>query len=131
MWAQLSPSLVYRVLWPPTLVALTLGAASGGLFFERTARLRLGLLYAACLGLLISVPVIYLGTSGFSEAAFTLTFETLNKPAARVDVELVVLSGRTEESVSSQLVWFLIWLVGPLTGILVWAFLRRPHRREL
>ncbi len=130
MWAQLSPSLVYRVLWPPTLVALTLGAASGGLF-ERTARLRLGLLYAACLGLLISVPVIYLGTSGFSEAAFTLTFETFDKPAARVDVELVVLSGRTEKSVGSQLVWFLIWLVGPSTGILVWALLRRPHRQKL
>ena len=119
---QLSPSLVYGMVWPPALAAL-LGAALDGLF-ERTVRSRLGLLYAACLGLLISVPVMYLGKSGFSEAAFALNFLASDGNAATVDSAVAVLSGRTEESVGSQL----IWLPGPLTGVLVWALLRRPHR---
>lgn len=121
---QLSPSLVYTMVWPPALAALLLGAALGRLF-QRTARLRLGLLYAVCLGLLISVPVMYLGHSGFSEAAFTLTFLAFDKPGVPVPVEITVLSGRTEKSVGSQS----IWLIGPLTGILVWAPLRRSHRQ--
>ena len=121
--AQLSPSVAYGVLWPPTLVALVLGAASGGLF-AKTSRLRLGVLYAACLGFLISLPVLYTGASHFNEVIFALTFRIFDESTVPGDTAIAVFSEPTTKAVLESL----IWLPGPLTGALVWALLRRPQQ---
>jgi len=73
---RLTAPLIYRALWPPTLIALLLSAALGGLF-ERAIRLRFGVLYAACLGLLVAAPTVYLNASRLDELIFTLTFIAL------------------------------------------------------
>lgn len=120
---RLTPSRVYRALWPPILIALLLGAATGGLF-EKTARLRFGVLYAACLGLLVSTPTVYLNTDRLGELIFALAFNDFYKSAERVAVGVYQTTGRF--TVLEQL----IWLPGPLTGVLVWALLRRPHQQK-
>lgn len=107
---RLSPSLIYRALWPPILIALLLGATSGGLF-EKTTRLCFGVLYAACLGLSVAAPTVYLNAYRLNELIFALTFNDFYKSAERVAVGIYQATGRF------TFLEQLIWLPGPLTGI--------------
>lgn len=113
------------MLWQPTLLALLLGAASGGVF-EKTTRLRSGVLYAALLGFLLSLPVLYMNAWHFSEVTFALTFTAFEEVQA-ADTAVAMFSGRVERTFMEQLVSQLTLLPGPLTGALIWALLRRLH----
>lgn len=123
--SQLSAPLVFRTLWPPTLAALLLGVATGALF-ARTTRLRLGFLYAAALGFLIALFLRFFFVGVLNEIAFALTFTTFDEFAATVPVAVAQLSGRVGRPLSS----YLLELLGPLTGVLVWALLKRSRNAE-
>ena len=120
------PEPFLKLLWPPAVVAFLFGALSGGLF-ARTVRLRWGFLYAAILGWLVvylaGFPVTVLTFPALSEIAFAQNFITFNENAATVDVGIAELSGRVRRPPSS----YFTELIGPLTGVSVWALLRRRH----
>ncbi len=122
-WAQVPPTLAFEVVWSPVLAAILFGAAFGGL--AKITSKRLGALYAACLGILISFPLSFVATLSrlkLGNFAFALTFTAFDKASATVPVAIAELSGRIESPL-----WLTAfsWLIGPLTGVLVWAWLRR------
>lgn len=112
------------MLWQPTLLALLLGAASGGVF-EKTSRLRSGVLYAALLGLLVAAPTVCLNAARLNELIFNLTFTESYRNAEPLAVGVYNITGRFAVLAP------LIWLPGPLTGALVWALLRRSHPPQI
>lgn len=95
---------------------------SCGTAIDKTTRLRFGVLYAALLGLLVAAPTVYLNASQMSELMFALTFSEFSKSTEPVAVGVYQVTGRTAVLES------LTWLPGPLTGILLWALLRRPQQ---
>ena len=119
---------ILQVAWLPTLLALLLGAALGGLF-ARTTRLRLGLLYAAALGCVVGVPTVLLRGMSYAVVSALMTeselgLEPFPETVAPVESATAAFGEATESGEGSPL----IWLFGPLTGVLMWALLERPHR---
>ena len=115
---KLPPALIFGVLWPPVVVAALLGAAFGSLF-AITISLRLGAFYAACLGTLMGLPIPFVETLSrlkLDDFIFALTFMDFNKAASTVPVAIAQLSENNAA--------FSFWLPGPLTGVLVWAWLK-------
>ena len=125
--SQLSPLLVYEMLWQPVLLALLLGAASGRAF-EKVTRLRLGVLYAALLGFLLSLPVLYLNVWHFGEVTFALTLTAFEEKNRVADTAVAMFSGPVDRTFLERLVSQLSLLLGPLTGVSVWALLRRSRQ---
>lgn len=124
---QLPPTFAFRLLWPLFLLALVFGTALSGLF-ARTARLKWGFVYAAVLGygayFLMGFALTLFVVGPLNEVIFALTFTAFDQPAATVPVAIAQLSGRVSRPLSS----YLFELLGPLTGVLLWALLRRPQR---
>lgn len=124
--SQLPAALAFKLLGPPVLIALVFGGMTSGLF-ALTARLRWGFIFAAVLG--YGVHYLMTFAAAFSalsvgDEIFALTFTAYDVPT--VPVATAQLSGRTGRPLGS----YLFELLGPLTGVLVWALLRRPHRSK-
>ena len=126
----LEPLQAVQVAWLPTLLALLLGAALGSPF-ARTTRLRLGLLYAAALGCVVGVPTVLLQGMSYAVVSARMTESELwlgpfSETAAQVEDATATFSEGTDNSKGLPLVW----LFGPLTGLVVWTLLRRPKNAE-